>query len=221
MNSVKEISISQELKKCVESMPSEIRYWFNYYCLGRGSSLRGNIYTLDEYIDIVRKSLTEKTCFGRRFVVYKTLNKNNDIITPNILDSDVRCFNTSAVRCMKKFTEIEHSISSCYVTTGHSTFRPKNTFEALEYNTGFVFLIHPDVISINNFYIERFASYWNAYYFNNVVNDLYPRVDFLFFFGNRKIIKSGNRPPTHSEITSNRLNVALKMSVDCLAYEKE
>ena len=29
MDSIKEINISQELKKCVESMPEDIRYWFD------------------------------------------------------------------------------------------------------------------------------------------------------------------------------------------------
>lgn len=221
MDSVKEISISQELKKCVESMPDDIRYWFNYYCLGIRGYMTGNEYTLDEYIDLVRRSLTDRTCYGRRFVVYKPLNKNNDIITPNIWKSDVRDFHSTAKRCIKQFTDSEYSMSSCYITNGHRSFRPKNTFEALEYNTGFVLLIHPDIVSIDNYHIEYFAAYWNAYYFNNVVNDLYPSVDFLFFFGNRNIIKSGNRPPTHTEVKLNKLNLAMNIPVNCLAYEKE
>ena len=222
MDIIKEINISQELKKCIESMPDDIRYWFNYYCLGITESPRGNEYTLDEYIDIVKRSLTDKTdCDNRRFVVYKPLNKNNDIITPNIWKSDVRDFHSNAKRCITKFTESEYSMSSCYITTGHTSFRSKNTFEALEYNTGIVFLIHPDVLSIDNYYVEKFAAYWNAYYFNNVVNDLYPKVDFIFFFGNRKIIKSGNRPPTNPEVKANKLNLSMNIPVNCLAYEKE
>ena len=221
MDSIKEINISQELKKCVESMPDDIRYWFNYYCLGIRGPLRGNEYTLDEYVDMIRTSLTDQSSYGKRFVVYKALNKNNDIITPNIWKADVINFHSSASRCIKKFTESAYSMSSCYVTNGHLNFRHRNTFEALEYNTGFVFLIHPDITFINEFDIEKFAAYWNAYYFNNIVNDLYPNVDFIFFFGNKKIIRSGNRPPTHSEVKGNKLNLSMNIPINCLAYEKE
>lgn len=221
MDSIQELNISQELKKCVESMPEDIRYWFDYYCLGIRGPLRGNEYTLDEYIEMIRMSLIDQSSYDKRFVVYKALNKNNDIITPNIWKSDVRDFHSSATRCIKKFTESEHSMSSCYVTAGHRNLQFKNTFESLEYNTGIVFLIHPDVLSIDNYHIEKFAAYWNAYYFNNVVNELYPNVDFLFFFGNRKIIRSGNRPPTHAEVKANKLNLSMNIPVNCLAYEKE
>lgn len=202
-------------------MPYDIQYWFNYYCLGIRGPLRGNEYTLDEYIDMIRSSLIDQTSYGKRFVVYKALNKNNDIITPNIWKTDVKDFHSSAKRCIEKFTEYEYKISSCYVTDGHRNIQFKNTFEALEYNTGIVFLIHPDVLSIDNYYIEKFAAYWNAYYFNNIVNDLYPNVDFIFFFGNRKTIRSGNRPPTHSEVKLNKLNLSMTIPINCLAYEKE
>ena len=221
MDSIKEINISQELKKCIESMPDDIRCWFNYYCLGIAGSPGDNEYTLDEYIDIVRRSLTDNACYDRRFVVYKPLNKNNNIITPGIWSADVKDYNSSATRCINKFTECEYCISSCYVTNGHLNFRHRNTFDALEYNTGFVLLIHPDITFINEFDIEKVAAYWNAYYFNNVVNDLYPKVDFIFFFGNRKIIKSGNRPPTNPEVKANKLNLSMNIPVNCLAYEKE
>ena len=221
MDSITELNISQELKKCVESMPDDIRYWFNYYCLGIRGPLKGNEYTLDEYIDMIRISLIEQSSHGKRFVVYKALNKNNDIITPNIWESDVINFHSSATRCIEKFTKYKYRMSSCYVTTGHRNLKFKNTFEALEYNTGIVFLIHPDVLSIDKYCIEKFASYWNAYYFNNIVNDLYPSVDFMFFFGNRKMIRSGNRPPTHSEVKANKLNLSMNLPVNCLAYEKE
>ena len=218
---IKEISISQELKKCVESMPDDIRYWFNYYCLGIRGPLRGNEYTLDEYIDMIKTLLIDGTYCGRRFVVYKALNKNNDIITPNIWKSDIREFHSSVKRCIKKFTDSEYIMSSCYVSIGYRIFRYKNTFRSLEYNTGVVLLIHPDILSIDYNCIAQFAAYWNAYYFNNVVNDLYPNVDFMFFFGNKKAIKSGNRPPTHSEVKANKLNLSMNIPINCLAYEKE
>ena len=221
MDSIKEINISQELKKCVESMPDDIRYWFNYYCLGIRGPLRGNEYTLDEYIDMIKALLIDGTCCGRRFVVYKALNKNNDIITPNIWKSDIREFHSSVKRCIKKFTDSEYIMSSCYVSIGYRIFRYKNTFRSLEYNTGVVLLIHPDVLSIDYNCIAQFAAYWNAYYFNNVVKDLYPNVDFMFFFGNKKAIRSGNRPPTHSEVKANKLNISMNIPINCLAYEKE
>ena len=218
---IKEISISQELKKCVESMPDDIRYWFNYYCLGIRGPLRGNEYTLDEYIDMIKTLLIDGTYCGRRFVVYKALNKNNDIVTPHIWKSDIREFHSSVKRCIKKLTDSEYIMSSCYVSIGYRIFRYKNTFRSLEYNTGVVLLIHPDILSIDHNDIAQFAAYWNAYYFNNVVNDLYPNVDFMFFFGNKKAIKSGNRPPTHSEVKANKLNLSMNIPINCLAYEKE
>lgn len=216
------ISISQELKKCIEQMSPEARRSFDFYCLGvrNPKLLTGNEYTLDFYIDLVSKCFAERSNFGRTFVVYKSLNKNNKPVdTRNIWKKDIIDYNNNLRKIIEAHAGTSYVLSSCFVTSGNKKYKYDITFENFENNTGVVFLIHPDIISINEEEIELFAAEWQRYYLENIA--ICPKLDFFFIFGNRKALYSGNVPPTHKTVKELKLNVSMLMPINSLVYEKE
>ena len=184
-----------------------------------------SVYILEEgmfdfYIDLVSKCFAERSNFGRTFVVYKSLNKNNKPVdTRNIWKKDIIDYNNNLRKIIEAHAGTSYVLSSCFVTSGNKKYKYDITFENFENNTGVVFLIHPDIISINEEEIELFAAEWQRYYLENVA--ICPKLDFFFIFGNRKALYSGNVPPTHKTVKELKLNVSMLMPINSLVYEKE
>lgn len=199
---------------------------FEYYCLGirNPKMLIGNEYTLDEYLNIVSKLLQERSNFGKRFVVYKQLNKNREIPRNRLpWKSDLRKLQhgySSVNACVQEYYNVAGVLYSCYVIEGSNKYSYNMSFYNLRANPAYIFLIHPDVKSIDNDEIAEFASIWHTYYFNNI-DTACEKQEFIFVIGNRKSIYTGYAPPTREEIEKYKLNLSMIMPIHSLIYEKE
>ncbi len=220
MAEINEIRIVDELRKCIESFDEETRQIFDFYCLGKRFNNTTTPYdTLDDYLKKVEKALKEQNNLGHRFVVFKSLNNNHNLIervywsreSPSYYNYDIRGL-------ILRYTNNSTHSWSCFATKGNVKSTFKFDFKNLNANCCIVFLIHPSVASYDGDELATFASKWDEW-FHKII-DIYPTPKFKFYFGNYKNIFSGDAPPTHQEVKKNKINVAFDLPVKSYAYEK-
>ena len=236
MGNFNEIKIIDEFRKCIESLDEEARNMFDFYCLGKRQNAEssivvpgyGDAYTLDEYINLLEKSLKEQSSLGYRYVVYKPLTSDKRLITRSYWELDKKYSYNSGFTyrgiCSKtdellyRYQKSHFNAYDCYVpklTNKKAKFR--FDFETLHANACMVFLLHPSILSYNCDEIALFASVWDEW-FNNVIN-IFPVQKFRFYFGNRKTIYSGDLPPSHEEIKRCKINRSFNLPIQSLSYE--
>lgn len=220
MTELSEIRIIDELRKCIESFDKETRDIFNFYCLGkRLNSIIESDTTLEDYLSLVDEALKEQNNQGRKFVVFKSLTNNHQLVERYYWSRESPGYYSQGnYYLINRYGSYKSASWTCFATKNNSNKASfKFDFNHLNANCCMVFLIHPSIQSFDEDELATFASKWDEW-FHKII-DIYPTPQFRFYFGNRKRIYSGNTPPTHQEVKDNKINVTYELPVKSYAYE--